>query len=51
MNPKPKKLLDRVCEIIRLKQYSQKTEQAYLKWIKQYILFPDKKTPARYGGD
>ena len=43
MNPKPKKLLNRVREIIRLKKYSDKTEQAYLNWIKQYILFHDKK--------
>ena len=28
MNPKPKKLLDRVSETIRLKKYSDKTEQA-----------------------
>jgi site-specific recombinase XerD len=32
-----------VREIIRRKHYSQKTEQAYLNWIKQYILFHDKK--------
>jgi len=44
-NPKPKKLLDRVHETIRRKHYSQKTEQAYLNWIKQYILFHDKKHP------
>ena len=43
MNPKPKKLLDRVRETIRLKKYSDKTEQDYLNWIKQYILFHDKK--------
>ncbi len=45
MNSKPKKLLERVRETIRLKQYSQKTEQAYLNWIKQYILFHGKKHP------
>ena len=45
MNPKPKKLLDQVREIIRRKHYSPKTEQAYLNWIKQYILFHDKKHP------
>ena len=43
MNPKPNKLLDQVREIIRQKPYSPKTEQAYLNWIKQYILFHDKK--------
>lgn len=45
MNPKPKKLLDRVRETIRLKKYSEKTEQAYLAWIKPYLLFHDKKHP------
>ena len=45
MNPKPKKLLDRVRDTIRLKQYSNKTEGVYLNWIKQYILFHDKKHP------
>ena len=33
----------KVRETIRLKKYSDKTEQAYLNWIKQYILFYDKK--------
>ena len=51
LNPKPKKLLDRVHETIRLKQYSNKTEQAYLNWIKQYILFHDKKHPNDLGAD
>ena len=49
MNLKPKKLLDRVRDTIRLKQYSNKTEGAYLIWIKQYILFHDKKYPQCMG--
>jgi len=49
MNPKPKKLLDRVRESIRLKKYSNKTEQAYLTWIKKYILFHNKKHPQDMG--
>ena len=49
MNPKPKKLLDRVRDTIRLKQNSNKTEGAYLNWIKQYILFHDKKHPQCMG--
>jgi len=32
---KSKKLLERVRETIRLKHYSQKTEQVYLNWIIQ----------------
>ena len=49
MNTKPKKLLDRVRDTIRLKQYSNKTEGVYLIWIKQYILFHDKKHPQGMG--
>ena len=43
MNPKPNKLPDRVRYIIRLNLYSNKTEGVYLIWIKQDILFRDKK--------
>jgi site-specific recombinase XerD len=43
--PKTDKNLDRVSDNLRLKQYSNKTEGAYLIWIKQYILFHDKKCP------
>ena len=30
------RLLDRVREIIRIKHYSIRTEQAYLQWIRRY---------------
>ena len=49
MNPKSKKILDRVRDTIHLKQYSNKSEGAYLNWIKQYILFHDKKHPQGMG--
>jgi len=49
MDQKPKKLLDQVRERIRLKNYSNKTEQAYLNWIKQYSIFHDKKHPQDMG--
>ena len=45
MNPKPKKLLGKVRDTIRLKLYSNNSEGVYLIWIKQYILFHDKKHP------
>jgi hypothetical protein len=32
------KLLDQVSEVIRMKHYSIRTEQAYVEWIKRYIL-------------
>ena len=42
---KKKKLLDVVRDKIRFKHYSMSTEKTYLFWIKQYILFHDKKHP------
>jgi hypothetical protein len=41
----PEKLLDRARATLRLKGYSNKTEQANLNWIKQYILFHGEKHP------
>ncbi len=43
------KLLDQVRERLRLKHYSIRTEQAYLGWIKRYILFHDKRHPREMG--
>ncbi len=45
MEQRPKKLLDQVRDVIRLKHYSIRTEQAYIDWIKRYILFHDKRHP------
>lgn len=47
--PKPKKLLDRVREILRVKHYSIRTEAAYLSWIKRYILFHNMRHPKTMG--
>ena len=49
METKHKKLLEQVGDSIRLKQYSRRTEQAYINWIKQYIFFHDKKHPKDMG--
>ena len=45
MEKPPKKLLDQVRELIRRKHYSIRTEQAYVLWIKRYILFHNKRLP------
>ena len=37
---RPKKLLDQVRDAIRLKHYSYRTGQAYVGWIKRYIVLP-----------
>jgi integron integrase len=45
----PPKLLDQVRGKIRLKHYSIRTEQAYVDWIKRYILHFDKQHPKDLG--
>jgi hypothetical protein len=47
--PKPR-LLDRVREAVRARQYSRRTEKAYVHWIKRYIFFHGKRHPAEMGG-
>ena len=45
----PPKLLDRVREAIRTRHYSRRTEEAYVHWIRKYIVFHGKKRPASMG--
>ncbi len=45
MEQKPKKLLDLYREQIRLKQYSHRTEETYVKWVREYILYHGKRHP------
>lgn len=40
------KLLDQVRDAIRLRHYSIRTEQAYVDWIKRFILFHHRRHPA-----
>ncbi len=44
-----KKLLDRARDRIRVKHYSLRTEQTYLHWMKEFILFHDKRHPTDIG--
>jgi len=46
---RPKKLLDQVRDAIRRKHYSIRTEEAYIRWIKRFILFHDKRHPKEMG--
>jgi integron integrase len=39
------KLLDQVRQAIRTRHYSDKTEKAYIHWIKRYIFFHNKRHP------
>lgn len=47
--PRPKKLLDQVREVIRVKHYSYRTEETYVQWIRCYILFHNKRHPKDMG--
>jgi integron integrase len=47
--PSPPRLLDRVRRHLRVKHYSIRTEQAYLDWIKRFILFHHKRHPEKMG--
>ncbi len=46
---KEPRLLDRVRAAIRTKHYSIRTEQAYVDWIRRFILFHDKRHPIEMG--
>ncbi len=49
MNARPKRLLDQVHDVMRVKHYSPRTEQAYVEWITRFILFHDKRHPRDMG--
>lgn len=42
----PKKLLDQLRDRIRTKHLSPRTEQAYLHWVRRYVLFHGKQHPS-----
>ena len=48
-SPQGKKLLDQYREHIRLKQYSPRTEKTYIHWVREYILFHNKRHPREMG--
>jgi integron integrase len=45
----PPKLLDRVREACRVRHYSIRTEDAYVDWIRRFILFHNKRHPLEMG--
>jgi hypothetical protein len=48
--PNPKaKLLDQCREVLRFHHLSYRTEQAYLDWIRRYIVFHGKRHPREMG--
>ena len=49
MSNQPETLLSKVRESLRLRHYSIRTEQAYIAWIRRYLLFHDMKHPCQMG--
>ena len=47
---RPPKLLDRVRGELRLRHYSLRTEEAYVFWIRRFIVFHGKRHPTALGG-
>jgi hypothetical protein len=45
----PPKLLDRVRAAIRTRHYSRRTEEAYVYWIRRFIVFHKKRHPSAMG--
>jgi site-specific recombinase XerD len=50
-NSRKPKLLDQVRLAIRARHYSIRTEEAYVQWIKRFILFHHKRHPKEMGAD
>src|SRR5262245_2522989 len=46
---RPPKLLDQVAAKMRLGHYSKRTEEAYVDWIRRFILFHNKRHPREMG--
>ncbi len=44
-----KKLLDQVRDVLRVKRTSCRAEEAYVDWIRRFILFHHKRHPAEMG--
>ena len=44
-----KKLLDLYCDAMRVRHYSHRTEETYVSWVRQYILYHNKRHPREMG--
>lgn len=49
MVEQPKKILDQLRDVIRLKHYSYRTEQTYVDWVYRFIVFHNKRHPKDMG--
>jgi integron integrase len=49
MDSSPPRLLDQVRAVLRRKHYSLRTEEAYVGWVRRYVLFHHKRHPCDMG--
>jgi len=49
--PQSPKLLDRVRQTCRRRQYSYHTEKAYVRWVERFVRFHDTTHPRRLNAD
>ena len=47
--PRHKKLLDQMRDVLRTQHYAIRTEQAYVDWARRFILFHQKRHPQEMG--
>jgi Phage integrase, N-terminal SAM-like domain len=45
----PKKILDQLRDVLRLKHYSYRIEQSYVDWVYRFIVFHNKRHPKDMG--
>jgi integron integrase len=48
---RPPRLLDQLRQALRLRHRSSRTEQAYVQWVRRFILFHGKRHPAELGAE
>jgi hypothetical protein len=49
--PPEKKLLDQARDLLRVKHYALRTEEAYIGWMRRCILFHNKRHTKAMGAD
>ncbi|MBZ0248137.1 MAG: integron integrase [Burkholderiales bacterium] len=47
--PRPPRLLEEVRRVIRARHYSRRTEEAYVQWIRRFVLFHGRRHPREMG--
>ena len=48
---RPRRLLDQVRDAVRVRHYSHRTEQAYVGWIRRFVIFHEKRHPTEMGAE